>query len=133
MANSSPYPRGHIARVPDPHEDQISAVLVPRPMGYLIVRVYFHRVPVEGLRVEFFVSNDGEKGEAIGEPVQTNQDGMARVEMLVPAVEYLCEIENQPPALVHTVHDLRESYPLVLPIGRPYVDVDEDHEFDPHF
>lgn len=133
MANSSPYPRGHVARVPDPHGDQISAVLVPRPMGYLIVRVYFHRVPVEGLQVEFFQSNGGEKGDPIGAAVRTDQDGMARVERLVPAVEYVCEIENQPPTPVTTVHDLRDSYPLVLPIGRPYVDVDEEHEFDPNF
>jgi len=132
MASSSPYPRGHVARVPDPHEDRISAVLVARPMGYLIVRIYFHRVPVEGLEVGFFVSNDGEKGEQIGETVRTDQTGTARVDMLVPAVEYLCEIENQPLARVTCVHDLRDSYPLVLPIGRPYVDVDEEHEFDPN-
>jgi hypothetical protein len=132
MANRSPYPRGHVARVPDPHGDQISAVLVPRPMGYLIVRIYFHRVPVEGLEVEFFVSNDGEKGDAIGTAVRTDDTGMARVDMLVPAVEYVCEIEDQPLARVTTVHDLRESYPLVLPIGRPYVDIDEAHEFDPN-
>ncbi|MFV8755134.1 hypothetical protein ACNOYE_31690 [Nannocystaceae bacterium ST9] len=131
MTNGSPYPRGHVARVPDPHEDGLSAVLVPRPMGYLIVRVYFHRVPVEGLKVEFFVSNDGEKGDAIGTAVQTNDEGMARVDMLVPAIEYVCEIENQPLARVTVVHDLRDSFPLVLPIGRPYVDIDEDHEFDP--
>jgi hypothetical protein len=133
MAISSPYPRGHVARVADPHEDRISAVLVARPMGYLIVRVYFHRVPVEGLQVEFFISQDGEKGDAIGEAVRTDQTGRARVEMLVPAVEYVCEIENQPLARVTTVHDLNDSHPVVLPIGRPYVDVDEDHEFDPNF
>lgn len=132
MAKLSPYPRGHVARVPDPHEDQISAVLVPRPMGYLIVRIYFHRVPVEGLQVEFFVSNDGEKGDPIGVAVRTNDDGMARVDMLVPAVEYVCEIEDQPLARVTTVHDLDESYPLVLPIGRPFIDIDEAHEFDPN-
>jgi hypothetical protein len=132
MASHSPYPRGHVARVADPHEDSISAVLVARPMGYLIVRIYFHRVPVEGLEVRFYVSNNGEKADAIGEAVRTTTAGIARVEMLVPAVEYVCEIENQPLARVTTVHDLRDSYPLVLPIGRPYVDVDEDHEFDPN-
>jgi hypothetical protein len=130
--DESPYPRGHVARVPDPHEDQISAVLVPRPMGYLIVRIYFHRVPVEGLEVAFYISNDGEKGDAIGTKVRTDEDGMAKVDMLVPAIEYVCEIENQPLARVTVVHDIDESYPLVLPIGRPYVDVDEDHEFDPN-
>lgn len=107
-------------------------MLVARPMGYLIVRIYFHRVPVEGLEVRFYSSNDGEKGDEIGEAVRTTQTGIARVEMLVPAVEYVCEIENQPLARVTTVADLRDSYPLVLPIGRPYVDVDEDHEFDPN-
>jgi len=35
--------------------------------------------------------------------------------------------------VVNHVHPKeRDSYPLVLPIGRPYVDVDEDHEFDPN-
>lgn len=127
----SPYPRGHVARVPDPHGDALGAVLVARPMGYLIVRIYFHRVPVAGLHVSFYVSNDGEKGDAIGEEVVTDETGIARVDMLVPALEYVCEIENQPLARVTTVHALDDSYPLVLPIGRPYVDVDEDHEFDP--
>lgn len=133
MAGRSPYPRARIARVPDPHEDGLSAVLVPRPMGYLVVRIYFHRVPVEGLEVGFFVSNDGEKGDQVGETMRTGEDGIARVDMLVPAIQYICEIERQPPAIVTTVHELDESYPLVLPIGRPFVDVDEDHEFDPQF
>ena len=37
------------------------------------------------------------------------------------------------PAIVTTVPSLDDSFPLVLPIGRPFVDVDEDHEFDPEF
>jgi len=108
-------------------------LLVPRPMGYLVVRIYFHRVPVEGLEVKFFVSNDGDKGKAVGEAVRTGEDGIARVDMLVPAIEYVCEIERQPPTTVTTVHEPDDSHPLVLPIGRPFVDVDEDHEFDPDF
>ncbi len=133
MASRSPYPHGHVARVQDPHEGKLSAVLVPRPMGYLVVRIYFHRVPVEGLEVKFFESSDGSKGAQIGEPIRTLDDGIARLDMLVPAAEYICEIEHQPPATVTTVHTLEESFPLVLPIGRPFVDVDEDHEFDPEF
>lgn len=133
MATRSPYPHGHIARVPDPHGDTLSAVLVPRPMGYLAVRIYFHRVPVAGLEVKLFESNDGEKGEQIGETMRTGEDGLVRVDMLVPATQYVCEIERQPPAIVTTVHTLEESFPLVLPIGRPFVDLDEDHEFDPEF
>jgi hypothetical protein len=133
MASRSPYPQGHVARVQDPHEGKLSAVLVPRPMGYLVVRIYFHRVPVEGLEVKFFESSGGSKGAQVGEAVRTLADGIARVDMLVPAVEYICEIERQPPAAVTTVCSLEQSFPLVLPIGRPFVDVDEDHEFDPDF
>jgi hypothetical protein len=133
MTKPSPYPLGLLARVERPHEDKISAVLVPRPMGYLAVRIYFHRVPVAGLKVKLFKSSGGEKGAQVGEEIQTLEDGIARVDMLVPAIEYVCEIEDQPPTIVTTVHDRDETYPLVLPIGRPFVDVDEDHEFDPDF
>jgi hypothetical protein len=133
MASRSPYPHGHVARVLDPHEDKLGAVLVPRPMGYLVVRIYFHRVPVEGLEVKFFESSGGSKGAQVGDAIRTLEDGIARVDMLVPAIEYICEIERQPPATVTTVHSLAESFPLVLPIGRPFVDVDEDIEFDPDF
>jgi hypothetical protein len=133
MAKMSPYPPGLVARVQDPHEDKISAVLVPRPMGYLAVRIYFHGVPVEGLEVKFFKSDGGEKGAQVGDPVTTLADGIARVDMLVPAVEYICEINDQPPAVVTTVHEPTLTSPLVLPIGRPFVDVDEEHEFNPDF
>lgn len=137
MASRSPYPNGHVARVEDPHGGKLGAVLVPRPMGYLAVRLYFHRVPVQGLLVKFFESaggdGGGEKGAQVGEELRTNEAGLARVDMLVPAAAYVCEIEHQPPAIVTTVHALEDSFPLVLPIGRPFVDVDEDHEFDPEF
>jgi len=131
MSSRSPYPNGHVARVEDPHGGKLGAVLVPRPMGYLVVRIYFHRVPVRGLTVKLFEQSGGEKGAQVGGDLRTDEDGIARVDMLVPAVEYVCEIENQPPAIVTTVHALDDSFPLVLPIGRPFVDVDEDHEFDP--
>lgn len=133
MSSRSPYPNGHVARVEDPHGGKLGAVLVPRPMGYLVVRIYFHRVPVQGLAVKLFESSGGQKGARIGGDLRTDEDGIARVDMLVPAAEYVCEIENQPPATVTTVHSLDDSFPLVLPIGRPFVDVDEDHEFDPEF
>lgn len=133
MASRSPYPHGHVARVEDPHGGKLGAVLVPRPMGYLAVRIYFHRVPVQGLAVKFFESSGGTKGAQVGEELRTDAAGLARVDMLVPALEYVCEIENQPPATVTTVHAPGDSFPLVLPIGRPFVDVDEDHEFDPDF
>ena len=133
MTRQSPYPVGLVARVRDPHEGKFSAVLVPRPMGYLAVRIYFHGVSVEGLEVKFFKSSDGQKGAPVGAAVRTVKDGIARVDMLVPAVEYVCEIEHQPLAVVTTVHDHHATYPLVLPIGRPFVDVDEEVEFDPDF
>lgn len=133
MPSRSPYPNGHVARVEDPHGGKLGAVLVPRPMGYLVVRIYFHRVPVKELVVKFYERSGGEKGAQIGEEQRTGEDGIARIDMLVPAVEYVCEIENQPLAVVGTVGSLDDSFPLVLPIGRPFVDVDEDHEFDPEF
>lgn len=131
MTGRSPYPHGHVARVEDPHGGKLGAVLVPRPMGYLAVRVYFHRVPVRGLVVRLYERSGDGKGAQVGDDLRTDDEGLARVDMLVPAVEYVCEIDNQPPAVVTTVASLGDSVPLVLPIGRPYVDVDEDHEFDP--
>jgi hypothetical protein len=130
MSSRSPYPHGHVARVEDPHAGKLGAVLVPRPMGYLAVRIHFHRVPVRGLAVKFFEHSGGEQGAQVGSDLRTDDDGLARVDMLVPATTYLCEVENQPPALVTTVHALDDAFPLVLPIGRPFVDVDEDHEFE---
>ena len=130
MASRSPYPHGHVARVEDPHAGKLGAVLVPRPMGYLAVRIHFHRVPVRGLAVRFFEWSGGQKGAQVGEDLVTGEDGIARVDMLVPAVEHACEIEHQPLAVVTTVHAIDDWFPLVLPIGRPYVDVDEDHEFE---
>ena len=69
----------------------------------------------------------------VGPAITTLDDGIARVDMLVPAIEYLCEIERQPLAVVTIVHTLDATHPLVLPIGRPFVEVDEDHEFNPDF
>jgi hypothetical protein len=129
MTSRSPYPNGHVARVEDPHGGKLGAVLVPRPMGYLVVRICFHRVPVQGLAVKLFEGSGGAKGPQVGEDLVTDQDGIARVDMLVPAIEYVCEIENQPPAIVTTVCSLDDAFPLVLPIGRPFVDVDEEHEY----
>lgn len=128
---SSPYPTSLVARVGVPHEDKKSAVLVPRPMGYLAVLVCFHRLPVNGVEVKFFRSSDGEKGDAVGDAITTGKDGIARVDMLVPAEEYVCEIQDQPLAVVTTVSTFEDAFPLVLPIGRPYVDIDEEDEFAP--
>lgn len=130
MSSRSPYPHGHVARVEDPHGGKLGAVLVPRPMGYLAVRIHFHRVPVRGLAVKLFERSGDEKGAQIGPELRTDDDGLARVDMLVPATSYVCEIEHQPPAVVTTVHAPDDAFPLVLPIGRPFVDVDEDHEFE---
>jgi hypothetical protein len=48
---------------------------------------------------------------------------------MVEAGIYVCEIERQPPALVSTVPMRRHPVPVVLPVGRPYVDLGEGAEY----
>jgi hypothetical protein len=130
VADDSPYPPASVARVPKPHESRLSGVLVARVMGYLAVRVQFHGDPVAGIEVKFSKANpDGSKADPIGDPVKTDERGHAGLDRLVPSALYVCEIEHQEPALVPVVHRLDGYHPLVLPIGRPHVDVNESPEF----
>jgi hypothetical protein len=126
----SPYPPARAARVPSPANGKLSAVLVARPMGCLVVRVTFHKRPCAGLEVTFSEAGaDGSAGAAVGPKVVTDPRGLAKVPWMVPAGRYVCQIENQLPTLVTTVHDPARPYPVVTPILRPYYDVDEEHEW----
>ena len=98
----SPYPPALVARLPKPHEGKLSATLVARPMGYLAVRAVIQEI---------------------------SASGRAMHHAMVPTGLYVCEIERQEDTIVHSVTHIHESYPVVLPIGRPYVDIDEAIEF----
>jgi len=127
----SAYPPGYVARVPSTMKDKLSAVLVARAMGYLRVRVTFHKEPCAGLKVKFSkAGDDGKPGDPIGDETKTDDDGRAEVPFMVPAGIYACEIENQQPTVVNTVHDWNVPFPVITPIDRPYFDVDEEHEWD---
>ena len=127
----SPFPTALVARVPSSDKDKTSGTLVPRHMGYLCVRVTFHKEPVAGLMVKLSKATDaGKPGKAMGEPTRTNAQGVVRIDRLVPAGSYVCEIENQDPAVVTTVLDERRPFVVVLPVGRPYLDAEEASEFD---
>jgi hypothetical protein len=127
----SPYPPAIAARVPsEKKSDKLSAVLVPRSVGYLNVRVTFHKDPCRGLKVKLFeTDDDGKKGAQVGEETKTKKHGIVCVPFLVPAGLYVCAIENQPETLVNTVVDIDDTFEVVTPVGRPYVDIDEDAEW----
>ena len=129
----SVFPPAIVARLPGPKPGRLSAVLVARVMGYLAVRVQFHKDPVAGVEVKFSKATpDGKPGDALGKKT-TDEDGVARLDRLVLMGNYVCELEHQPPAVVQAVLDEEKPYPLILPVGRPYVDIDEEIEWDDAF
>jgi hypothetical protein len=127
----SPFPEAAVARLPKPHEGKKSAVLVARDLGYLCLRVQFHGAPLIGVEVRLFeMGDDGKKGEAVGEPSTTDEAGIFVLDRLVPAGSYLCEVEEQPPIPVTTVRDPGDVFPVILPAGRPYSDLNEGHSYE---
>jgi hypothetical protein len=88
-------------------------------MAFLAVRLILDRHPVVGVPVGFFVcEGDGEKGDATGDPIRSDEQGVARLPRLVPSGSYLCEVEGQlTSAVVTTVNNLREATLLPLPLG----------------
>jgi hypothetical protein len=129
--DESPFPLAHVARLPKGEGKKKSAVLVARSMQYLTVRVLFHQAPVAGLKVKFGrVSGvDDASPEKMDPELVTGDDGVACFPRLVGAGIYSCEIERQPATVVPTVGHLQEPYPVVLPVGRPLVDVGDVDEF----
>ncbi len=61
--------------------------------------------------------------------VLTDDDGIARAARVVPAGLYVCAVENQDDLVVPTVADFADAYPVVLPVGRSYVDLNDGVEF----
>jgi len=107
-----------------------SATVVLRSLGHLAVQVLFHADPVVGAKVTFAKATDqDEAGDAVGGELTTDERGIARLDFAVDSGHYICQIERQPPLLVTTVDDPKQPYPVVLPIGRPYVDFEGDVEF----
>jgi hypothetical protein len=104
---------------------------VARDLGYLCVRVQFHGQPLLGAQVSFFDrGDDGQKGEAIGEAILTDEAGIVLADRLVPAGVYVCEVDQQPALLVTTVRDPNDVFPVVLPVGRPYHDLGEGRSYE---
>ncbi len=127
----SPFPRAALARVLDPHEKKLSGMLVARQLGHLAVKVTFHRHPIYDVEVKFFeAAADGGKGAAVGDPLKTDRNGVARVDHMVDAGLYVCEIENQDPTIARTSSDPMKPHVVPTPVGRPYFDFDEAPEFD---
>lgn len=129
--DESPFPAANVARLSKSASGKKSALLVARSMQYLIVRVLFHGAPVSGLKVQFGQIDDiDDKSPQKMEPVlTTDENGLAAFRRLVVAGLYSCEIERQPATIVATVGNLREPYPVVLPVGRPLVEVGDVDEF----
>lgn len=128
--DQSPFPEASVARLPK-NAKKKSAVLVARSMEYLVVRVTFHGAPVAGVKVQFgCIADIDDKSPDKLEPVlTTNDDGLVCFPRLVVAGIYACEIERQPSTIVSTVAQLQRPYPVVLPIGRPLVDIGDVDEF----
>lgn len=128
----SPFPTASIARVLAPHEKKLGATLVARHLAHLAVKVTFHKQPCFDLEVKFYkVKDDASKDTQLGDPVKTDRTGVARLDHLVDAGLYVCEIENQArPVAVATVSDPAKPYVIPTPVDRPYFDFEEDPEFD---
>lgn len=117
MASNDDLPIAYLARVPFPADGQVSGVLVPRSMEFLAVQLLLDGYPLVGRTVAFFECTDDEdKGEVLDDPVLSDNDGIARLQRVVPTGHYLCEVEGQPATIVTTVGRLDESYALHLPI-----------------
>lgn len=130
MKRESPYPDAVIARVPRAGA-LISGVLIPRSMGYLAIRISFHKTSLAEHKVQFFLLDGaGRPGASEGDILVTDASGVARLSYMVSTGRYLCQIQHQPVVMVPTVLSYDAPFPIVLPVGRPYLDVDEDHEFD---
>jgi hypothetical protein len=129
--HESPFPAANVARVAKTASGKKSAVLVARSMQYLLVRVMFHGTPVMGLKVQFAKIDDidDQSPEKMEPVLTTDEGGLACFPRLVVAGTYSCEIERQPATIVPTVGHLQEPYPVVLPVGRPLVDVGDVDEF----
>jgi hypothetical protein len=107
-----------------------SATIVLRALGHLAVQVFFHADPVEGAKVTFAKATDeDEAGDPVGGELTTDAQGIARLDFAVDVGHYICQVERQLPLLLTTVDDAEEPYPVVLPVGRPYVDFEGDVEF----
>lgn len=131
----SPFPPARAARIPSEVKEEkakkLSAVLVPRSVGYLVVRVTFHKDPCAGVKVSLYETDDsGKKAAQVGDEMVTNKYGIVRVPWMVNAGLYVCAIEGQDETVITTIGDLEDAYEVVTPVGRPYVDVDENDEWD---
>lgn len=103
-------------------------------LGYLVVRLFFHARPMAGMFVEFLqVTPEGELGDAVGDPVLTDEEGKAMLRGAVPLGRYAARVEYQPPQVICTVSDPKDPEILVLPIGRPYWAIEGgDIDFEPN-
>lgn len=131
-------PPAYLARVPFPAGAAVSAVLVPRSMEFLAVRLLLDGHPLIGRSVTFHeCTDDEEKGDAVGDPVVSDKLGIARLPRVVPAGHYMIEVEGQPVTVVTTVARLDGSHDLNLPIGSEavahamLVPVTDDDDADP--
>lgn len=125
----STFPRAALLLPPREHGNTVSGVLVARDSGYLAVQVQFHGESVSDVEVRFFHAVDDERGDAVGDAVKTDDDGIARALRVVPAGLYVCAVANQDDTVVPTVAEPDDAYPVVLPVGRSYVDMHDGPEF----
>ena len=102
-----------------------SIVLFPAHLEFLHVQVQFHRTGVPGLKVRFYASD----GAAVEDELISDLHGFVRAARRIPAGTYVCQVEHQPSTKVSTVLDPGTAYPVVLPVGRPYCDINERPEF----
>jgi hypothetical protein len=128
---ASPFPDAHVARLPKGTADKKCGILVARAMQYLLVRVLFHGAPVANVKVRFACIDgiDDASPEKMDPELVTNDEGVACFPRLVVAGMYGCAVERQPETVVPTVARLDGPYPVVLPIGRPLVDIHDIDEF----
>lgn len=127
----APRQTAFVTRVPIDDPTRLSAVLICRPLSHLSIRVTFHRDPMEEIDITFFrLVGEDQAGPQEGEVQTTSARGRAFLDYRVPAGRYLCRVADHGDCVINTVPDPNEPFAVLLPLGRPYIDVDEADEFD---
>lgn len=100
-------------------------VLFPLNLEFLSIQVLFHGIGVPELKVRFSTAD----GEELASDLTTDAKGLVRLKRRVPAGNYLCELEEQEPVNVSTARSPERTFPVILPVSRPYTDLRECVEF----
>jgi len=109
--------------LPNPEEE--GGVIDVHFWGYLAVKLLFLGEPVEGLRVEFIDGTMTKMPVPLLANERTDADGCHAYAVPVDVGVYTCRVEGQADVTITTVETPARPFVLVLPVGRPYFDINE--------